>query len=76
MAYLGVNVINLLNQDVAQNVAISLGYFIFSKYHNEPPKVAQLPKITQSGHPGWKLSSQPTVIKNMSFCHFYCHCSI
>ncbi len=44
MAYLGANVINLLNQKVAQNFAISLGYFIFSKYNIEPPKVAQLPK--------------------------------
>jgi hypothetical protein len=41
-AYLGENVINLLNQKVAQNVAIILG--IFSKNHNEPPKVTQLAK--------------------------------
>jgi hypothetical protein len=34
----------LLKQKVAQNVTISLGYFIFSNNHNEPPKVAQLPK--------------------------------
>jgi hypothetical protein len=40
-AYLGVKVINLFQQKVAQNIAISLGYFIFSKNH-EPPKVAQL----------------------------------
>jgi hypothetical protein len=33
-----------LKQKVAQNVAITLGYFIFSKNHNEPPKVAQLAK--------------------------------
>jgi hypothetical protein len=39
------NVINLLQQKVAQNVTISLGYFIFSKNHNESPKIAQ------SGHP-------------------------
>jgi hypothetical protein len=32
----------LLQQKVAQNV--SLGYFIFSKNHNEPPKVAQWAK--------------------------------
>ncbi len=31
-------------QKIAQNIAISLGYFIFSKNHNEPPKVAQLAK--------------------------------
>jgi hypothetical protein len=37
-----------MKQKVAQNVAISLGYFIFSKNHNEPPKVAQLVK---NGHP-------------------------
>jgi hypothetical protein len=43
-AYLGENVINLLQQKAAQNVAIPLGYFIFSKNHNEPPKVAQLAK--------------------------------
>jgi hypothetical protein len=27
-----------------------LGYFTFSKNHNEPPKVAQLAKIAQSGY--------------------------
>jgi hypothetical protein len=51
-AYLGENVIHLLQQKVAQNVAISLGYFIFSKNHNEHP-IAQLPKWqknAQSGH--------------------------
>jgi hypothetical protein len=32
---------NLLKQKVAQNFAISLGYFIFSKNHDESPKVAQ-----------------------------------
>ena len=41
--YLGENIINLLKQKVAQNVAISLGYF-FSKSHNRHPKVAQLVK--------------------------------
>jgi hypothetical protein len=34
----------LLKQKVAQNVTISLGYFILSKNHNEPSKVAQLAK--------------------------------
>ncbi len=34
-AYLGENVINLLQQKVAQNIAISMSYFIFSKNHNE-----------------------------------------
>ncbi len=47
-AYLGENVINLLQQKVAQNIAISSGYFIFSKNHNEPPKVAQLAKKSPS----------------------------
>jgi hypothetical protein len=34
----------LLKQKVAPKVAIILGYFIFSKNHTEPPKVAQLAK--------------------------------
>jgi hypothetical protein len=34
----------LLKQKVAPKVAIILGYFILSKNHNEPPKVAQLVK--------------------------------
>ncbi len=42
---------DLLKQKVAQNVIITLGYFIFSKNHNEPSKVAQLAKIAQLGHP-------------------------
>jgi hypothetical protein len=41
----------LLKQKVAQIVAISLGYFIFSKSHNGHPKVAQFAKIAQSDHP-------------------------
>jgi hypothetical protein len=45
--YLGEIVINLLKQKVAQNVTISLGYFIFSKNHNEHPKVVQLAKNRQ-----------------------------
>ncbi len=43
-AYLCENVIDLLEQKIAQNVAISLGYFTFSINHNEPQKVAQLAK--------------------------------
>ena len=39
------NLINLLKQ----KVAITLGYFILSKNHNEPQKVAQLAK----NHPIW-----------------------
>jgi hypothetical protein len=50
-AYLGENVINLLQQKVTQNIPISFSYLIFSKNHNEPPKVAQLVKIAQYGHP-------------------------
>jgi hypothetical protein len=41
----------LLKQKPAQKVAIILGYFILSKNQKEPPKVAQLAKIAQSGHP-------------------------
>jgi hypothetical protein len=40
-AYLGENLLNLPIQKIAQKVAIILGYFIASKNHNEPPKVAQ-----------------------------------
>jgi hypothetical protein len=45
IAYLSENVINLLQQKVAQNIAISLGYFIFYLNHNEPPKVTQLANL-------------------------------
>ncbi len=34
-AYLGENVIDLLKPKITQNVAITLGYFIFSKNYNE-----------------------------------------
>jgi hypothetical protein len=43
-AYLGENVINLLQQKAAQNVTFSLVYFIFKKNHNKSPKIAQLAK--------------------------------
>jgi hypothetical protein len=43
----------LLKQKVAQKVAIILGYFIFSKNYNEPPKVAQLAK----NRPIWSPAS-------------------
>jgi hypothetical protein len=46
---MGKNVINLLKQKVAPKLAIILGYFILSKNHNEPPKVAELAK----NHPIW-----------------------
>jgi hypothetical protein len=41
----------MLWQKVAQNVAISLGYFGCSKNQNEVPKVAQLIRNGKSGHP-------------------------
>jgi hypothetical protein len=61
--YLGKNVINLLKQKVAQKVAIILGYFIFSKNHNEPPKVAQMAKNC----PIWSPWSN-----QMSFLEAFC----
>jgi len=54
-AYLGENLINLLKQK-AVNI---LGYFILSKNHNEPPKVALLAKNC----PIWSTLSK-FVIKN------------
>ncbi len=55
--YLAENVKHLLKQKWAQNIAISLGYFIFSKNQNEPPKIAQLIK----DHPIWSpLLSETT----------------
>jgi hypothetical protein len=45
----------LLEQKVAQKVANILGYFTLSKNHNKPPKVAQLAKNRQSGHPAKNL---------------------
>jgi hypothetical protein len=41
-AYIDENGKKLLKQKVAQNVSISLGYFIFSRNHNEHSKVAQV----------------------------------
>jgi hypothetical protein len=38
-----------MKQKVAQKIAIIFGYFILSKNHNEPPKVAQGAK----NHPIW-----------------------
>jgi hypothetical protein len=38
-------VINLLKPKVAQNVAISLSYFILPKNHNDHPKVAHGTKL-------------------------------
>jgi hypothetical protein len=43
-AYLNKNPIDLLKQKIAQNITITLGYFIHSKNNNEPQKVAQLAK--------------------------------
>jgi hypothetical protein len=43
---------------VIQNVSISLGYFIFSKNHNELPEVAQWRKISHKQSARWQhLSS-------------------
>ncbi len=50
----GENGINLLQQ----KVAISLGYFMFSKNHDDPPKVAQLAK----NHPIWSPWAQLEVL--------------
>jgi len=47
----------LLKQKVAQKVDIILGYFILSKNHNEPSKVAQLAKNAQSGHLGYHVGA-------------------
>jgi hypothetical protein len=60
--YLTENVKHLLNQKVAQDVAISLGYFIFSKNQNELPKIAQLVK----NHPIWSplLSETTYLVQN------------
>jgi hypothetical protein len=43
----------LLKQKIAQKVIIILGYFIVSKNHNEPPKVAQLVKNHAIWSPCW-----------------------
>jgi hypothetical protein len=59
-AYLGESVINSLQQKVAQNITISLGYFIFSKNHNGPPKVAQLVKH----HPIWSPCCNHLTVDN------------
>jgi hypothetical protein len=52
--YLHGNIINLLKPKVAQNVAIALGYFVFSKNNNELPKVGQLEKYCLIGDLGNK----------------------
>jgi hypothetical protein len=44
MVYLSGKCKKKLEKKVAQNVTISLGYFIFTKFLSEPPKVAQLVK--------------------------------
>jgi hypothetical protein len=58
----------MLKQRVTQNVAISLAYFIFSKSHNWHPKVAQLPKNPQSGHPA-SLQKLATVKREFTLRH-------
>ncbi len=56
-AYLLENIIDLLEQKTAQIVAITLGYFIFKKNHNELPKVAQSVK----NWPIWSPCCQQTI---------------
>jgi hypothetical protein len=53
-AYLGENVIDLLKQKTAQIVAITFGCFIFSKSHNDIPKVAQSVKNRPIWSPCWQ----------------------
>ncbi len=53
----------LLQQKVAQNVAISLGYLIFKKN----PKLPNWQKNPQSGHPG------PNIIKLFMAIIFECY---
>jgi len=48
---LGENVINLCKPKVAQNVVNALGYFIFSKTHNQLQKVAQTAKNSKAWSP-------------------------
>jgi hypothetical protein len=43
-AYLGENIKKLLNQKVAQNITISLGFFTYMKNCIVPPKVASVAK--------------------------------
>jgi hypothetical protein len=59
-AYLGEKVKKMLRQKVAQNVAVSLGYFSCSKNQNEVPKVAQLARNAKSGHPACDQLYSPT----------------
>jgi hypothetical protein len=42
IAYLGESLKNLLEQKSSPKMLPFLGYFIYSKHHNWPPKVAQL----------------------------------
>jgi hypothetical protein len=58
--------VNLLKQKVDQKIANILGYFILSKNHNEPPKVVQLSKIAQSGHPAADLFYTIMIIHQLS----------
>jgi hypothetical protein len=62
--YLGQNEINLLKQKVAQNVTISLGYFIFSKNHISPLKFARLAKNC----PIWSPCSLALAMRIISIC--------
>jgi hypothetical protein len=67
-AYLGENGINLLQQIATQKVDISLGNFMFSKNHKEPPKVTQLVK----NRPIWSPSGLLN-LKDSSFSAVLTH---
>jgi hypothetical protein len=56
-AYLGENVINLLQQKGTQDITIYLGYFIFFKIIRSLQKCPNWRKIAQFGHPGVQPSN-------------------
>jgi hypothetical protein len=53
MAYLGENLINLIKQKVAKNVAISWATLFFQKIILSLQKLPSWQKIANSGHPGF-----------------------
>jgi hypothetical protein len=65
-AYLSENVIYLQNQKVAQNVAIYLGYFNFSKIIMSFKELPNWLNITQSGHPSVNLSYKTILLPWLS----------
>jgi len=58
----------LHKQKVAQNVTISLGYFTFSKNHNEPRKEAQLVKNRPIWSPWFVISDEERKLSNVETC--------